>query len=151
MGTGAQRECRQVRGLPTELQAAVDKAEATARKRNATLDRKAREAADERIARHVREILRFDPASVVPEAWARRGYVPEWLPGTRLDSAAAVVREAHHAAAMDRPTLKAWLSDLAMEGAVAVMRPRQRQAEQAAMPETAEIPDDDADALEMLR
>ncbi|UYW24822.1 hypothetical protein OKC48_16235 [Methylorubrum extorquens] len=77
--------------------------------------------------------------------------MPTWLPGTRLDAAAAVVRDAHHAAAMDRPTLKNWLSDLAMEGAVAIVRPRLRQAEQAALPETAAIPDDDIDALEAVR
>ncbi|BAU90651.1 MULTISPECIES: hypothetical protein [Methylobacteriaceae] len=151
VGTGAQRECRQVRGLPPEQQAAQDKREQAARRRNTTLDRKARVAADEHVARHVRDVLRYDPATVVPEAWARRGYVPASLPGTRLDAAAAVVREAHHAAGMDRPTLKSWVSDLAMEAAVAIVRPGRRQAEQVALPETVEIPDADMTALEAVR
>lgn len=149
-GTGRQRECRQVRGLPATEQDAVDRAEATRRKLNATLDRKAREKADDRIDRAVRDILRADPASVVPAIWARRGCVPQWLPGTRLDAAAQVVREAHHAMEMGRPALKVWISDLAMEAVIALGRPRRQQAERDALPAAIEIPADDADALEVL-
>lgn len=149
-GTGYGRACRQVRGLPAAEQAAQDRRERTACRRTATLDRKAREAADDCIAREVRDILRADPVSLVPAVWARRGYVPEWLPGTRLDAAAQIVREAHHAAAMGRPTLKEWISDLSMEAVVAIGRPHRRQAERDALPEHAEIPAADDAALEAL-
>lgn len=69
-GTGGFRVLRQVRGLPPAEQDAVDKAEATRRKLNATLDRKARSKADEPIAEYVREILTGDPAYVVHQRWA---------------------------------------------------------------------------------
>ncbi|MCG5246918.1 hypothetical protein LPC10_17470 [Methylorubrum sp. B1-46] len=150
VGTGYHREARQVRGLPPAEQAVVDKAEARKRKLSATLDRKARHAADERIANRVRQILQYDPASLVPKHWARLGYVPAWLPGTRLDAAAAIVREAHHTVEMDRERLRGWLSYLGTESLCALSRPSRRQAERDALPEHAQLPDDDAAALGAL-
>ncbi|MBE7197157.1 MAG: hypothetical protein INR70_05055 [Parafilimonas terrae] len=147
VGTGAQRSVRQVRGLPPDQQRQQDKREATARKRAATLDRKAREKADATIGHQVRSILRSDPASTIPELWIRRGWIPEWLQGTRLDAAATVVREAHHAAEMDRPALKVWIRVLEREAIVAIGRPEKRRRQLAALPERAVIPDADADAL----
>ncbi len=150
VGTGYHREARQVRGLPPAEQAAIDKAAATARKRAATLDRKARFAADETVAESVREILRNDSASIVPEKWAARGYVPTWLVGTRLDAGTAVVRDAHHAVEMTRETLRHWLGDLRTEAALALMRSARRQREIDALPEHAVIPVEDAEALGAL-
>lgn len=150
VGTGAQRALRQVGGLPPEQQAVVDKAEATARKRKATLDRNARLKADDRIAQAVRNILDADPSSLVPHHWASYDFVPTWLPGTRLDACAGIVREAHHAAGMDRPTLKIWTRHLETEAVMAIGRREQRLREQAALPEHAEIPAADDIALEAL-
>ncbi|SFM84785.1 hypothetical protein [Methylobacterium pseudosasicola] len=150
VGTGYHREARQVRGLPPAEQAAVDKAEASLARRRATLDRKARENADAWIARVIRDTLRSDPATVVPQMWADRGWVPSWLSGTRLDASAGIVREAHHAAAMDRRTLKAWISDLQEESISSIARPFKRSQEFAALPEHAELPDEDDAALEAL-
>ncbi len=77
----------------------------------------------------------------------RQGMVPAWLSGTHLDAASAIVREAHHAAEMDRPKLKAWIRILETEAVYAIGRPERRDSERAALPEHAEIPTDDADAL----
>jgi hypothetical protein len=147
VGTGYHREARQVRGLPPAEQAAIDKAAATARKRAATLDRTARHKADERIARLVRTVLDRDPATLVPSCWATRGWVPTWVPGTRLDACAGVVREAHHAAEMDRRTLRHWIVYLEREAVLADGRPEVRRMRNAALPEHAEIPPEDAAAL----
>lgn len=147
VGTGAQRTLRQVGGLPPEQQAVVDKAEATARKRSATLDRKARERAEARIARAVRNILAEDPDTLVPASWASLLWIPSWLPGTRLDAAAAIVGEAHHAGEINRHSVGAWIRILETEAVMAIGRREQHRRELAALPEHAEIPADDADAL----
>lgn len=146
-GTGGFRVLRQVRGLPAAEQDVIDRAEAKRQKLNATLDRKARERADERIDRQIRNVLHADPSATVPAWWAERGFVPTWLSGTRLDAASAIVREAHHAAEMGRPTLKAWIRVLETEAVYAIGRPERRDSERAALPEHAEISDADADAL----
>lgn len=147
VGTGAQRTLRQIGGLPPEKQAVVDAASARQAKLTATLDRKAREKADARIAQAVRNILHEDPDTLVPASWVALHWVPVWLAGTRLDAAATIVREAHHAGEIDRPSLRHWIRILETEAVVAIGRREQHRRELAALPEHAEIPTDDADAL----
>ncbi|APX86008.1 hypothetical protein BV511_15650 [Methylorubrum extorquens] len=149
-GEGARRHARQIRGLPPEQQAAEDRRQAKLAKLAATLDRKARLAADGKIAEAVAEILRHAPDFVVPENWARTGPVPAWAVGVPLDEAAAVVREAHHAAEMPRRRLRSWLPALwnAADNASALYHETNRRA--VARPTRAEIPAADADALEAL-
>ncbi len=149
-GAGCKKFARQVRGLPPAEQAAEDKRQARLAKLAATLDRKARFAADDGIAESVREILRNDPLSLVPEKWAARGSVPTWLVNTRLDAGAAVVRDAHHAREMTRVMLRHWLGDLRTEAALALMRSARRRVEAFMLPEHAVIPAEDEAALGAL-
>lgn len=155
-GTGNGTRARQVLGLPPEEQAAERRRQARLAKLRDTLDRKARAAADAEIAGLVALILAGDPDAIVPPFWLQdegpfRDFVPAWLPGARIDACAPVLREAHHAAGMPRPMLKEWIRKLRFFGQTAPARYARRLREQAAMPEIAVIPADDADALEMLR
>lgn len=149
-GTGGFRALRQVRGLPAAEQEVIDRAEAKRRRLNATLDRKARERADDRIARQVSNVLHADPAATVPVRWAENSWVPTWLSGSRIDAASSIVREAHHAAELDRPALKVWIRALETEAVMAIGRPEARARKQAALPAHAEIPAEDDAALEAL-
>lgn len=153
--TGNGTCARQVLGLPPEEQAAERRRQARLAKLRDTLDRKARSAADVEIAGLVAMILASDPDAVVPPFWLQDGgpfqdFVPAWLPGTRIDACAPVLREAHHAAGMPRPMLREWIRKLRFFVQSAPVRRAMRLREQAALPETAVIPDD-ADALEALR
>lgn len=149
-GEGARRHARQIRGLPPEQQAAEDRRQARLAKLAATLDRKAREQADEKIAEAVAYLLKYTPDFVVPEHWARSGPVPAWAVGLPLAEAAAIVREAHHAAEMPRCRLRSWVPALwnAADNAFAIYHDANRRA--VARPAHAAIPADDAEALEML-
>jgi hypothetical protein len=147
VGTGAQKTLRQIGGLPPEKQAVVDKASARQARLTATLDRKARERADARIAQAVRNIIHEDPDTLIPASWVALHWIPVWLAGTRLDAASAIIREAHHAGEIDRPSLKHWIRILETEAVVAIGRREQHRRELAALPEHASIPNADADAL----
>lgn len=149
-GTGYGKRAVQVRGLPPAEQAAQYKREATQRKLTATLDRKARLKADAEISAIVDDILRRDPESMVPDFWKGRGFVPDWLVGNRLDASSAVVREAHHAAEMDRRQLREWIRWLGSRRDAASFNLRKREQERAALPAHAEIPAEDDAALEAL-
>ncbi len=149
-GEGAKRHARQIRGLPPEEQAAEDRRQARLAKLAATLDRKARLAADEPIAKTIAEILRYAPDFVVPENWARTGPVPAWAVGLPLAEAAAIVREAHHAAETPRRRLRSWVPALgnAADNACALYHETNRRA--VARPAPAAIPADDTAALEAM-
>ena len=154
--TGNGTRARQVLGLPPEEQAAERRRQARLAKLRDTLDRKARAAADAEIAGLVALILAGDPDAVVPEFWLGGDgpygdFVPAWLPGTRIDACVPVLREAHHPAGMPRPMLKEWIRKLRFFAQSAPARYARRLREQAAAPATAEIPADDASALEALR
>ena len=149
---GGRSIARQVLGLPPAEQAAEYRRQARQAKLTATLDRKARHAADAEIAALVSAILAGDPDATVPEHWAasnqyRLPCVPEWLPGTRIDVCAPVLREAHHTLDVPRQTVREWLRELRHAARIAPTRYARRQAEKAALPEHADIPAEDAEAL----
>ncbi|AMB45079.1 hypothetical protein [Methylobacterium sp. AMS5] len=143
---------RQVLGLPPAEQAAECRRQARQAMLTSTLDRKARYAADAEIAALVSDILAGDPDATVPEHWAGRNehrlaYVPEWLPGTRVDACVPVIREAHHTLDVPRQTVREWLRELRHAARFAPYRYARRQAKKAALPEHADIPAEDAEAL----
>ena len=149
-GAGYRKRAVQVRGLPPAEQALQYKREATARKLAATLDRKARLKADERIALEVARILHNDPDALVPPCWVPQGFVPDWLPDTRIDASAGILREAHHAAEMTRTKLKDWIKVLAFFAYGSRWRFHEREKQRAALPAHVEIPAEDDAALEAL-
>ncbi|MEE8629669.1 MULTISPECIES: hypothetical protein [Methylobacterium] len=149
-GTGYRKQAVQVRGLPPAAQAARYRKEEANAKRLATLARNARAKASKEIDALVERILREDPDAVVPQRWERCGCLPDQAIGKRLDAYAGVVREAHHTADLDPAALKAWIRELNLERILARGRPEKRARARAAEPRHAEIPTDDANALEAL-
>jgi len=146
-GTGYGKRAVQVRGLSPAEQDARDRYEAKMRRLHATLDRKARLKADVEISDLVDTILRRSPGITVPEYWRGRGFVPDWLLGNPLAGSATVVRETHHAMEMDRRQLREWIRWLGSLRDAAGFGLQKRLRDQAELPEHAEIPADDADAL----
>lgn len=148
-GKGCHKFARQIRGLPPREQAAEDKRQAKQARLTATLDKKARFAADEWVANRVSTLLSIDPNRTVPKRWADKGWVPGWLVGKRIDATASVIRDAHHAAEMPRPTLRTWTQELSGEINLANCE-REREAYAQARDASTEIPAEDAAALEGL-
>ena len=149
-GSGYRKRAVQVRGLPPAEQALQYKREATARKLADTLNRKARLEADEPIALEITRILHNDPDAMVPPFWVPQGFIPDWLPDTRIDASAGILRDAHHAAGLTRPKLKEWIEALRFFADGSRWRFNRRQQERAALPAHAEIPAEDDAALEAL-
>lgn len=140
---------RQVRGLPPLLQAAQDRKEATRRRLNATLDRRARDKADDRIRSDVAAILRLEPDFLVEER-AMTARLPEICHGRRLAEVVPIVVEAHHRLGMNRPTLKSWMRHL--DHRLFMLRVQGPLARRAPPPPPgpAEIPAEDEAALGAL-
>ena len=149
-GSGYRKRAVQVRGLPPAEQALQYKREATARKLAATLDGKARLKADGPIALEIARILHNDPDAILPAHWVQQGFVPDWLPDTRIDASAGILRDAHHAAGLTRPKLKEWIKVLKFFADCSRWRFNEREKQRAALPTHAEIPAEDDAAMEAL-
>jgi hypothetical protein len=140
-------QVRQVRGLEPRMQAAQDKAEATRRRLNETLDRKARNAADDEIRRLVQSLVRLDPDYRV-EAQSLKAKTPEICHGMPLAECASIVMDAHQRLVMGRSALKAWtrhLDHLIFMAQCKGMGVGRRMDPVTPIP--AEIPAEDEDAL----
>ena len=140
-------QVQQVRGLEPHLQAAHDRKEASRRRLNETLDRKAREAADPEIRRLVAAMQDLD-RDILVEGDVLKGRLPEICHGRRLAEASPVLIETHHRLGMDRHELKRWVRSLSYE--LAVLQHRYSQPNfrwGLSTPSPAEIPREDEDAL----
>ncbi len=157
-GKGFGKFARQIRGLPPTQQIVEDMYQARLAKLNATLNRKARDKADDRIAALVAAILEADPDAVVPGQWThqlrrRPSFLPALMLGKLIAGCAPVIREAHHTAGLDRGAVQEWISSL--ESFLRNTPYRLRERELRARLDVqrgihAEIPADDTEALEAL-
>lgn len=144
----------QVRGLPPALQSAQHKREAARMKLHATLDRKARDAADAEIRRIVAAMQAID-RDVLFEGESLRRNVPEICYGRRLAEVSPILIETHHRLGMKRSEIKSWIRALSIELQVLQHRHAQpnlrwRVPEPPPPPGPAEIPDEDEAALGAL-
>ncbi|MRI55123.1 hypothetical protein D8770_14300 [Methylobacterium sp. DB1607] len=141
-------QCEQVAGLTSALQAARDKRAATQAKLTATLARKACEKKSPWLAQRLRWILEDEPGFAIPASWAAQGYVPEWTVGTALSACFDTIRDAPIALEFSKGRLAAWDRQLAGDGILARHRASERRL--AAQAEAADVPAEDAAALEDL-
>lgn len=134
---------QQIRGLPGDEQAAMNRRRLAAERRAATLDRRSAETLTPLIATALSHILAATPDATVPVGWSR--FVGEDLPARwpLLREAFGLLVEAHRES--PRRRRQDWLYLLGREG-LAARHLAQRRAEEAKAAELAE----DAAAFEDL-
>ena len=136
----------QVRGLEPQAQATMDRRVRAQAKLNATLNRKAAEAAAPEIVRILADIAKADPDAVIPDFWSH--YVPadireRW---PRIAEASGLLADLHHG--WSRFWIKRWMGQLKDARREALCRAAIRESDAKAQQERL---DEDAAAFADLR
>lgn len=145
----------QIRGLEPEAQARMDRNRRATAKRNATLQRNHAIKVRAEVQRHLAEIVRLDPETLIPEMAIRsQGLIPDDIEKRwpRLAEAAGLLIDLHHG--WSRNLQKKWVYDLKQEVKAAqgrrVIRERDAHVQQERLAEEAALDAalaEDADAL----